>query len=109
MDPIKHTAQFAFLSNGVKVSLKYPGCSATANLLPRMDSEQLLEKISTPSSIHSLPLMDRPWQRQGLDHQAEAQQPYHLLLFALMPTTALWGAQKCQEGSSHPKKLQLTL
>lgn len=48
MDPIKHTVQFAFVSNVVKVSLKYPVCAAIANLLPGMDSEQLLEKISTP-------------------------------------------------------------
>lgn len=48
MDPIKHTVQFAFISNIIKVSLKYPGCPAITNLLPRMDSEQLLGKKGTP-------------------------------------------------------------
>lgn len=48
MDPVKYTSQFDFVSNAVKVSLKYPGCPAIANLLSGMDSEQLLGKISTP-------------------------------------------------------------
>lgn len=48
MDPIKHTVQFSFIPYVVKVSLKYPGCPAIANLLPGMDSEQLFGKISTP-------------------------------------------------------------
>lgn len=48
MDPVKHTLQFAFVPNVVKVSLKYPGCPAIANLLLGMGSEQLLEKTSIP-------------------------------------------------------------
>lgn len=100
MHPIKHTLQFALFSF-TKVSRM---CCYS---LERIQNS-CLKKRALLSSICSS-FLYRHWQRQGLDHQAEAQQPCQLLLSALMPTTALWELRSARKAAASPKKLQPAL